>query len=830
MVACIDLKTNIDFIGINASEGPMIQSVLVLPVAGLLQKWKSEYPLLAVLLGKADGRTGEGLNRALERAEEQCHAEAEALRNYKKKVEVAKSLKKGNYGAYKDSELDKMVASIEDEGVTLPLNITSKLLEKHLDKLLQIGAYQDVLHASNPFATREWDRAAPCLGALCSGEQDKLATFEDVYLQNCLKPLLAEGSFKVQQVQAFCEAAASMMDAIDPFDLSAAGAQTRHSASTIFHAILALSVDEIVVEKQDCGGGIHTHPFNYKLDSDECHQRTDLGGHLFEMILGMGWEAVETLHAALGKTHTSPVVIAAAMLEATEFWHFKLQSYIEDLPAQLEVNSQTEQIFQENFQDDMSAEWVEQAMPFFKMLPTWTPKLRKGALAKLEGLIHEKLQYLLDKAMHKNTDNLEPGQPPAHDAWRWMQKLLGEVSIAMPLSKTINEMQTQVGDKLAASEQEMMQNSLHQLCTDSLAQPCGHNLWLNLQEQLVKLQALLQPSDDLQKGMIKSLDHVLSLMGGFLTAPLAADASKEVMVLVDWLSSLAKHINMKELVPLSHAFQSAFDIHFHHTERHEGHASLQDLQTLRAMHIELKKALDDVKKACPGCDKKLFLDALDNKVKDIDTMMLKELQWWKQEHMQRVKVACGSVDKLLEKVDKWTKSCAGTKTLQSLQTLAKSSLLTVKPQEWQTEKQKTHEAISERNIGATNCPKHHSKCMYPQKMRSTYSKNLKPNGLNTENAWVACCKVFEILGEEQDQALKCLVDKKVELAVVCMNVGCIVYTIGSVSEKAKLRESIRKIVKDMRESLGKDSEKTHLPEILLGEVNKIMQCKSSSKA
>eukprot|EP00971_Amphidinium_carterae_P347146 6488993-Amphidinium_carterae.4 len=223
---------------------------------GDVNYWKQKLPLRAILSGKADGRTSDALRRAQQRSAEGGCLESGLLRNYLRLVEVANCLATSNLQGFSEEELQTMLQGMEVEKVELPLKVKSKLVLRHCKEHLRLKRYETLLTCMLPFEKKAWERQCPCLGHLETDDQDKIATFQDMFLRVVLKPWVEQGNNAKKEVVEFCNLSLKRIMEVDPLDLSNAYATALSNTKNICNCFLALGSESIDTSKQVLKGKI----------------------------------------------------------------------------------------------------------------------------------------------------------------------------------------------------------------------------------------------------------------------------------------------------------------------------------------------------------------------------------------------------------------------------------------------------------------------------------------------------------------------------------------------------------------------------------------------
>eukprot|EP00971_Amphidinium_carterae_P325112 6455208-Amphidinium_carterae.3 len=219
-------------------------------MSGDVHYWRLKLPLCAILENRADGRTQEGLKRALRKSEEKGSFESGVLRNYLKLVEVASTLATANLQSFADEELEGMLRSMDAEREQLPLGIKSKLVHRYCQNMLVKTDYTSLIAAMVPFGGTEWSRSAPCVASLPCDDESKVGTFEEFYLKEILAPMVQKGEHAKQEVRTFCDLMVTHVAAIDSLDLETVAANCRSNCLHICNCFVALHSDQLDIDKE----------------------------------------------------------------------------------------------------------------------------------------------------------------------------------------------------------------------------------------------------------------------------------------------------------------------------------------------------------------------------------------------------------------------------------------------------------------------------------------------------------------------------------------------------------------------------------------------------
>eukprot|EP00971_Amphidinium_carterae_P057671 1140805-Amphidinium_carterae.2 len=224
--------------------------ILGLPVAwtrrGDVNKWKVKVPLLAVLEGKVDGRTITGLKRRVDKLTEQNkHSQAGLLRNYSKLVQLADGLAAASLVGMEEATFTAALMAMEQEGIILPVSVKSNIVARECDRAVTSRRYDLLLDLINPFKRAEWVVHSPCLAAIGCPEPEKLETFESVFIDNALQPIIRKGSAGKQEMLEFLAVACDLFLKIDPLDLEDKSAGVLADVRLVCSALSAILAADV---------------------------------------------------------------------------------------------------------------------------------------------------------------------------------------------------------------------------------------------------------------------------------------------------------------------------------------------------------------------------------------------------------------------------------------------------------------------------------------------------------------------------------------------------------------------------------------------------------
>ena len=147
-----------------------------------VDKWKRKIDLCELLAREVDGRTTNGLFKAIERLptkgpEIMMYS---VLRNFGKLVRVCKNLGESNVARMPQQELDAALQVLKDESVPIPDVLKKDLLSRRCNALMEAGKYRELLSAMNPYLPMsEFDLFHPTLSGLAAEQPAKVSTWNE---------------------------------------------------------------------------------------------------------------------------------------------------------------------------------------------------------------------------------------------------------------------------------------------------------------------------------------------------------------------------------------------------------------------------------------------------------------------------------------------------------------------------------------------------------------------------------------------------------------------------------------------------------------------------
>ena len=152
-------------------------------------------PLWKVLAGVIDGRSTNGLKRAVARllGEPSTVADGQLLNNYAKLVSMAQCLSPKEIMNAEEAEITKVLGLLKEENVTIPDRVRYSLVMRRAQGLLNARHWEALFHCISPFGEKsEWDSLSPCLLALESQSQN-VKTWQKLLFQDILTKLILQG-------------------------------------------------------------------------------------------------------------------------------------------------------------------------------------------------------------------------------------------------------------------------------------------------------------------------------------------------------------------------------------------------------------------------------------------------------------------------------------------------------------------------------------------------------------------------------------------------------------------------------------------------------------
>ena len=108
-----------------------------------------------------------------------------------------------------------------------------------------------------------------------------------------------------------------------------------------------------------------------------------------------------------------------------------------------------------------------------------------------------------------------------------LQKLMAEFSIAMPMSKKVDDMQKQLGNEIASVKQKALLKAYKDWCAGFQSEADASNMWGWLQNFL-NLD-ILRPNlvdEELKPSLEASLDRLLGFLGGYFSSDRLEDEER----------------------------------------------------------------------------------------------------------------------------------------------------------------------------------------------------------------------------------------------------------------------------------------------------------------
>ena len=213
----------------------------------LLQQWKAKVPLDLIMDGTIDGRTVNGLKRAVSRASSSKVdlADATLLRNYLKQVSVAQQLAPTAMSSLGSADLVDMAGAMAAEGANLPNHVKSALVTNHIASLIEHGEHKDLMDAISPWQTGDFDHAKPKLGCLPDAMGAKIATFQKLIFKDIISSKIMQGAPAAPSLLKFAKLCLTYFDEVDMLELDDTAAAGLNSALDVWKFLVAILTDTL---------------------------------------------------------------------------------------------------------------------------------------------------------------------------------------------------------------------------------------------------------------------------------------------------------------------------------------------------------------------------------------------------------------------------------------------------------------------------------------------------------------------------------------------------------------------------------------------------------
>eukprot|EP00971_Amphidinium_carterae_P351511 6492147-Amphidinium_carterae.4 len=201
--------------------------------------WKLKIPLSNVLVNNVDGRSLQGLKKALTRCQaREAYAEANLLSTYKKQIEMAQCLIPSQIKVVSQKELDDALSMLSHENVVLPLSVQQDLLKRAVQNQISKKAYTDILPMINPFIDELFDPKSPKLSGLV--DPDKVSYFVEVLFTDILIPMIYHGENSAVEVTALSQACLEYFLEVDLLDMGPQTVSVHDEACAAWAGLLAV--------------------------------------------------------------------------------------------------------------------------------------------------------------------------------------------------------------------------------------------------------------------------------------------------------------------------------------------------------------------------------------------------------------------------------------------------------------------------------------------------------------------------------------------------------------------------------------------------------------
>eukprot|EP00971_Amphidinium_carterae_P287392 5704943-Amphidinium_carterae.2 len=627
------------------------------PTNGDPTTWKAKLPI-QVIIDKAakKGRTLESMKRQLARMEKptnKYHLHCGVLRNYIRMCDIATDLaKKESYSSIPDDDLLRMLDAMAAEKVTLPVDVKKKILQRHLDLLVKVSDWPKMVQALNPFLTSAWDNTKPNVSSLPVSEGVMLATFEHIFWTTMLKPKLSQGVSEVKELRSIAKVTLQALDEVDTIELSTLAAGCRANIISVCECLLALS--------QDC--------------VDTRYQAS-----------------VSRVHLHVGKTSKSWLVEVAAFIDTSEYWGMKLKTFTKDVAAQLESEeSLTSALDALDSVSTPSADVVDKVVTALDKFPEWRQSLRPIAIQNMETLVVEKLGALVEATVEQEGMDLSTLDP-----------LLAAAHISLPLHPDVAGMKEKVAGALASRKQALVEAELLSMSGNMQQKQKVHDMLEDMSLFAEKAVTLSRPLTSAAMENIHALlSAILGKVDSYLQQTKGASQEADMRKFVYFLEHVGKCFTMQEQEAWS-AFAPSWDalLEVHSKLRtlmpvsepgvaassdgEANHPTLASLKQCRGLELKLQTCQADVLKAKwpESVNKGPFTTTCAALLKQLETEIGKELDWWKTRLTVTVNKQVALLNKYTLKGKQWKTDATSCKSWTSLLKLAKETILTLNPEE-----------------------------------------------------------------------------------------------------------------------------------------------------
>eukprot|EP00971_Amphidinium_carterae_P349142 6490863-Amphidinium_carterae.5 len=374
--------------------------------------WRQRANLTQAMLGKVDGRTRQGLNKAWQRlvGNPSRKAEGQVLKNFYEIVLVAEKFAPKNYSAMSDTDIHKAICSMQEENAVFPETVKYKLVMRKVQSLIDQKDWESLMGLIEPWGERvEWDPLQPKLLALADHSQ-VLTAWTKCVMDDLLMVWIDNGEGSVQNVQKVCTLCLQRANAVDLMDIDAQSAVILDESKCVFRALLAL-----LEPKLDC-------------DAEEIK------------------ECVKRVKAAAGKTRTSILTKVGVSIEAYPWWSAQLADYLSKTPTMAEHAPKIKAFLDSHQAGKVDMTKCAELTAMVRQLPQFEIILRKGCLQDLS----KRLQALVGAYWSFCVDAKQQGIA-SHADLKQLEELMMEACSAFPMDSQIQENYSIIGNILVKS-------------------------------------------------------------------------------------------------------------------------------------------------------------------------------------------------------------------------------------------------------------------------------------------------------------------------------------------------------------------------------------------
>eukprot|EP00971_Amphidinium_carterae_P350411 6491527-Amphidinium_carterae.4 len=230
-------------------------------------KWAKKVPLSKVLDESIDGRSVNGLKKAVKRlmAKADSRPQGVLLQSYEDKVKLCQKIVPSVLQSVESSELQKGLEMLVAEETALPGPFKEALLKKRVESLVQQNQVTALLPVINPWKQAEsFDPFKPCLAdAYTKGKQ---TMFNKVVHTDTLYNMLFRGEEGKEQVAALANACLSLFGDADMTEKTPQECAAHDDCCTLWRALHSLAVPSLtdenqeswVANKEDSGKRLHS--------------------------------------------------------------------------------------------------------------------------------------------------------------------------------------------------------------------------------------------------------------------------------------------------------------------------------------------------------------------------------------------------------------------------------------------------------------------------------------------------------------------------------------------------------------------------------------------